>query len=258
MMADKIMNIGLLAKAYKNVLVVVKQTPYEFYSQLKLQGNAPVALRWERLKNRYMKHKGCVDEVCSILDNIGVKYTRIGREELHRGSILGRDLIIAVGGDGTILNTQSFLDDEVPVLGVNSDPTSLTENTELKKVDERRSRGALAGTSSHTLHEDLPRILMGDVQYRTRSRIRCLVRSAYTETRLPPALNDILVTSPSPADVSRFRLAKCKGNSIPSYSPIYAPDETYALNVWSSGIWLSTATGSTAAMNSAGAFPKEP
>ena len=52
-----------------------------------------------------------------------------------------------------------------------------------------------------------------------RSRIQCLIRSAYTETRLPPALNDILVAHPSPAAVSRFRLALCVGNVTPSYLP---------------------------------------
>jgi hypothetical protein len=31
-------------------------------------------------------------------------------------------LIVAVGGDGTILNTSSFLDDTIPLLGINSDP----------------------------------------------------------------------------------------------------------------------------------------
>ena len=35
---------------YKRVLVVVKFTPYEAYTQLKLQGKAPKALRWERLQ----------------------------------------------------------------------------------------------------------------------------------------------------------------------------------------------------------------
>lgn len=32
-----------LVKAYRNILVVVKQTPYESYSQLKAQGKAPVS-----------------------------------------------------------------------------------------------------------------------------------------------------------------------------------------------------------------------
>ena len=168
------LNVGRIGLKYRNILVVVKQTPFEFYSQLKQQGKAPVALRWERLRNRYIKHSQCVQEVIALLERTGVAFEKCGREELHRGQIEGKDLIIAVGGDGTILNTSSFLDSEIPVLGVNSDPTSINEKKDLKKVDERRSRGALAGTSLRTVQEDLPRILTGDVEYRERARIRCL------------------------------------------------------------------------------------
>ena len=35
---------------------------------------------------------------------------------------MDKDLIVAVGGDGTILNTSSSLDDTIPLLGINSDP----------------------------------------------------------------------------------------------------------------------------------------
>eukprot|EP01035_Chromulina_nebulosa_P059486 gene59486-81422_t len=142
--------MSTLSKAFKNILVVVKQTPYEQYLQLRAQGKAPVALRWERLKNRYESHKKCVDDVKNILENLGVSYSLIGREELHRGSMVDKDLVIAVGGDGTILNTASFMDDAIPVLGVNSDPTKLEEKGVTNLKDERRSRGALCGTTANT------------------------------------------------------------------------------------------------------------
>ena len=215
-----------MLKAFNNILIVVKQTPYEQYLQLKAQGKAPVALRWERLKNRYNVHKTCVDDVTSIIDNIGIKYSIIGREELHRGSIQDKDLVIAVGGDGTVLNTASFIDDSIPILGVNSDPSRIEEirgNTE--KKDERRSRGALCALSACTVHATLPQILYGEISPGLRSRIQCLVRSTYTETRLPPSLNDILVTQPIPAAVSRFRVALCKGKATPSYKTIDLEDE---------------------------------
>ena len=51
---------------YKRVLVVVKFTPYEAYTQLKLQGKAPKALRWERLKERHANHQACVEQVVSV------------------------------------------------------------------------------------------------------------------------------------------------------------------------------------------------
>ena len=88
-------------KGFRNILVVVKQTPYEQYLQLKAQGKAPVALRWERLKNRYETHNQCVDNVKKTLQSVGAIYNVIGRDEMHRGSLQGIDLVIAVGGDGT-------------------------------------------------------------------------------------------------------------------------------------------------------------
>jgi NAD+ kinase len=223
-----------MLKAFNNILIVVKQTPYEQYLQLKAQGKAPVALRWERLKNRYNVHKTCVDDVTSIIDNIGIKYSIIGREELHRGSIQDKDLVIAVGGDGTVLNTASFVDDSIPVLGVNSDPSRIEEVRGNEKKDERRSRGALCAISACTVHSTLPQILYGDINPGLRTRIQCLVRSAYTETRLPPSLNDILITQPVPAAVSRFRLGLCKGMAKPSYKTNDIEDEVG----W--GYWIAS------------------
>jgi len=245
---------AVMLKAYKNILVVVKQTPYESYSQLKAQGKAPVALRWERLKNRYETHRECVDNVTKIIDDIGINYLCVGREELYRGLLQDKDLVIAVGGDGTVLNTASFIDDSIPVLGVNSDPSKPGEEKGVlnHKKDERRSRGALCATSATNIAEVLPKILYGDIAPGLRSRIQCLVRSTYTETRMPPALNDILITHPSPAAVSRFRLHLCRGNVKPSFQNTHDEEEMFSFNCWSSGIWISTPTGSTAAMFAAG------
>jgi len=84
---------------------------------------------------------------------------------------------------------------------------------------------------------------------------------------LVPALNDLLLANPSPAAVSRFRMGWLH------LVPEGAPSETYgtvtrfggkaydvsnSLNVWSSGMWVSTATGSTAAMAAAGGHIMDP
>lgn len=265
-----------LTKAFRNILVVVKQTPYETYLQLKAQGKAPVALRWERLKNRYMVHRQCVDDVTAVLGQIGIKYSVIGREELHRGIIQDKDLLIAVGGDGTVLNTSSFVDDSIPILGINSDPTRPEEEGVTKLKDERRSKGALCAASATNLKDYLPQALYGQIPTTYRSRIQTLVRSTttgvyflfifycyklllhnyfaciYVETRLPPALNDILISHPIPAAVSRFRLSLCTGKVAPSFKPLPEYSEKISINVWSSGLWVCTSTGSTAAMHAAG------
>lgn len=37
------------------------------------------------------------------------------------------DLVITIGGDGTLLHAAHFIDDSIPLLGVNSDPTQPEE-----------------------------------------------------------------------------------------------------------------------------------
>ena len=55
-------------------------------------------------------------------------------------------------------------------------------------------------------------------------------------------------SKPSPAAVSRFRLDRLRNDFCPSPDD---PDE-FSFNVWSSGLWVSTPTGATGVMASAG------
>ena len=238
----------ILCRFYSNILVVVKQTPYEQYLQSKAQGKAPVALRWDRLKNRYEVHRQCVESVLEVLRKSGKSFSVIGREEMHRGLVLDKDLVIAVGGDGTILNSASFLDESTPILGINSDPTRPEERGVTNLKDGRRSRGALCAATANEIDISLPRIIAGERKVCFRTRVQCVVRSTYTETRLPPALNDILMSHPCPAAVSRFRLALSIGKVLPSFELNRNFQEVFSFNAWSSGLWICTATGSTAAM----------
>jgi YegS/Rv2252/BmrU family lipid kinase len=53
-----------------------------------------------------------------LLQRVGVNYSVIGREELHRGIIQEKDLIIAVGGDGTVNEVASVLTETTIPLGI--------------------------------------------------------------------------------------------------------------------------------------------
>ena len=192
---------------------------------MKAQGKAPAALRWERLKNRYDTHKKCFDHVIEILKTNTAEYVVIGREELHRGSLLNKDLVISVGGDGTLLGSASFLDDSIPILGINSDPSNPDEIGTTKLLDERRSKGAICGANARNIDVVLPRILAGEVAPSLRTRTQCLVRSTHSETRLPPSLNDLLLAHPVPATVSRFRLSRCRGKVMTSYKTVVSIEE---------------------------------
>lgn len=108
--------------------------------QLKLRGQAPKALRWKRLESRFQAHKQCVNDLLGILRQHQVNFSCVNRVELDRQHLADVDLIIAVGGDGTVLSSAHFLDHgTIPLLGVNSDPMiSVEDRSVKKKSDERR------------------------------------------------------------------------------------------------------------------------
>ena len=81
---------------------------------------APKALRWKRLESRYKAHKQCVTDLMAILKHHNVEFTCINRTELDRQHLFNVDLVVAVGGDGTVLSAAHFLDHgTIPLLGVN-------------------------------------------------------------------------------------------------------------------------------------------
>jgi NAD+ kinase len=201
-----------------------------------------------------------------------VNFSCVNRVELDRQHLVNVDLVIAVGGDGTVLSAAHFLDHgTIPLLGINSDPNISNEDRVVKQktTDERRSHGALCFCTSQDMDPYLVEVLYGNGHVENRSRIRCIVKSTFSETRLVPALNDLLFANPSPAAVSRFRMGWLQPQ--PEQSLLQQPTEssvmitdttpygtvtrfggsTYdvlnSINVWSSGMWVSTATGSTAA-----------
>ena len=134
-------NLGSNSLRYKNLLVVIKQTAFEEYSQLKLRGQAPKALRWKRLEQRYKAHKQCVNDLLSVLQKNNVSFNCVNRVDLDRQHLADVDLLVAVGGDGTVLSAAHFLDHgTIPLLGVNSDPNVSIEDRKVtsKQRDERK------------------------------------------------------------------------------------------------------------------------
>jgi NAD+ kinase len=234
-----------------------------------MRGEAPKALRWKRLEQRYKVHKQCVSDLLACLRHHAVNFSCVNRVELDRQHLADIDLMVAVGGDGTVLSAAHFLDHgSIPLLGINSDPNVNKEDVTVKKKksDERRSHGALCMCTALNMEEELAKVLYGGGYLESRSRIRCKVKGTFSETRIVPALNDLLIANPSPAAVSRFRMGWLQPVDAGIPSETYGTitrfdgneyDVTNSLNVWSSGMWVCTPTGSTAAMAAAGGSPMD-
>lgn len=80
------------------------------------------------LQDRHEVHEQTVRVCNDILSRrqAHVQFEMRLRDELQ-SPIRDVDLVITVGGDGTLLQASHYVDNSIPVLGVNSDPTQADE-----------------------------------------------------------------------------------------------------------------------------------
>ncbi|CAN1302792.1 NADH kinase [Linum perenne] len=112
--------------ARTRLLLLLK--PFDMYpvAQLKSHSLVTNSKILQFLDNRRKVHKEAVHFCESILQKKAVDWEPIVRANLCR-PIQNFDFVITVGGDGTLLQASHFMDDSIPVLGVNSDPTQVEE-----------------------------------------------------------------------------------------------------------------------------------
>ncbi|MEO1269415.1 MAG: NAD(+)/NADH kinase [Myxococcota bacterium] len=170
-----------------------------------------------RLRPSHERHQLSLDQVRAELEQRSWPHDVVYRGELE--SVSGYDLIVTVGGDGTVLDVSHRLTDATPLLGVNSDPVS--------------SVGYFCATTGADFAETLTGVISGSVKAFELSRFRIAINDVLID---PPVLNDILIADGNPAATSRYIL------EVASHREEHR----------SSGIWVSTPAGSTAAIRSAG------
>jgi NAD+ kinase len=129
------------------------------------------------------------------------------------------DLVVTVGGDGTLLNVSHHVGPDIPLLGVNSDPA--------------RSVGLLMAASANNVAATLDAIRSRRLRPYHVARLALDLNGE----RLPTlALNDALIAHSNPAATSRYLLTSGRQREKQK----------------SSGIWIASAIGSSAALFSAG------
>ena len=165
------------------------------------------------------EHSLTIDLVKHTLQQYDIKLTVV--ERLEREHILDADMIVCVGGDGTFLRASRYIDEynTIPVVGVNSSPSS--------------SFGFFSAADHTTFQPLLQRILSGDAPMRPLWRMRVLVNDQPVGNLV---LNEALFSSPLPSGTTRYVIR----NSGVEQSQV------------SSGVWISTASGSTGAIHAAG------
>ncbi len=170
----------------------------------------------ERFKAAHQAHVRTLDKVRRHLRRRGIRFKAVYRARLVDYSPY--DGVISVGGDGTFLEAAHRIRNQW-ILGVNSDP--------------ERSAGSFCGADGSSVERVLDRILEGGAKIQRLHRVRLEINGKRLGV---PVLNDILITHRKPAAMSRYRIHLGKVREEQR----------------SSGLWISTAAGSTGAIRSAG------
>lgn len=209
------------------VAIVVKRTTYRKFV---VEEHDPVIARLMRrrdptvmrIKQSHDAHEATVREVDEALDELGADVVFKGGA---RGRIPQRvDLVITVGGDGTLLAASHQIGDGIPLLGINSAPES--------------SVGFFCGAKQGNVRAMLEAALAGTLVKTELARMRVDLNGKTLHARV---LNEALFCHASPAATSRYILQVTRANG-----KVLEEDQR------SSGMWIGPAAGSTAAQRSAG------
>ncbi len=127
----------------------------------------------------------------------------------------GAEFIISIGGDGTVLRGIQKMDDPLPVLGINMGTI-----------------GFLVDVNPEEALEVIDKVLSGfEVEERSRLSIRV------NDEKLPPATNEVVIITASPAKMLSYRIFV---------------DKSRLEELRADGVVFATSTGSTAYAMSAG------
>ncbi len=159
-----------------------------------------------------------------------------------------KNLVIALGGDGTLLHASHYVGGNVRLLGINSSPQSSVGHTCFLKPDQIEAHlKSIIEDENRFIHIQRLQICFQKSTHLPHHNSPCDPQYSAFEA-LPLCLNDALICHEHPAATSRI------------HAKLYNRDkqvETECYKIFSSGVWISTAMGQTAAISSYG-FPKEP
>ena len=153
-----------------------------------------------------------INEVTKILNEYDVKSAFLERNKLNKECVEGYDLILGVGGDGTLLRISHFVNDTV-VLGLNFDP--------------KTSEGVLCSATRCDLKKKLARIIDGKFGIKKLTRAKVFFINTGQNYDV---LNEIYVGSAKSYHISRYIL---------KFGKVEEEQK-------SSGVIISTGAGSTA------------
>jgi len=160
-------------------------------------------------KNFESVHDESLEQLKSILEEMKTTHQlRVelrARERVRRADFIGRDLVIVLGGDGTLTSISHNIDETTPVMGVNSHPVSL---------DANGSVGFYMDSTLKTFAEDFSAALSGEAIENNLPRLRAIIDSTsgnrYTTD---PAMNELLIANTHQYAPSKYHLRRGERNT---------------------------------------------
>ena len=180
-------------------------------------------------------HSGVVDSLSRLFAFLSEKDVEIVLDDVTAGLIENPDvnectreelssrcdLVIVVGGDGSMLNVAKFIaSDQVPVIGIN-----------------RGKLGFLTDVLPNEIETNIANVLNGNYSVEKRFLLDVVARRGETEHNLGAALNDVVLHPGKAAQMIEFELFV---------------DDKFVYSQESDGLIVATPTGSTAYALSAG------
>eukprot|EP00850_Spirogloea_muscicola_P020677 SM000223S07305 [mRNA] locus=s223:59029:71140:- [translate_table: standard] len=148
------------------LLMVVKRSAYAMYVEHHNDSRLRALLAAEHqsvhnMLDKHRQHEATIVACQRLFTRMGLQWTAVQRDQLHGPIDDSVDLVVTIGGDGTLLEASHHICHWLPVLGVNSDPTSPTEVEEMmNKFDARRSTGHLCAASKANMEQVRPQRLL--------------------------------------------------------------------------------------------------
>ena len=122
------------------------------------------------------------------------------REQVRRADFIGRDLVIVLGGDGTLTSISHNVDSNTPVMGVNSHPRS---------DDPNGSFGFYMDSDIETFAADLQKALDGEAIVNRLPRLQATIETTSgNKIRSDPAMNDLLIANTHQYAPSKYHLRR--------------------------------------------------
>ena len=122
------------------------------------------------------------------------------REQVRRADFIGRDLVIVLGGDGTLTSISHNIDSNTPVMGVNSHPRS---------GDPNGSVGFYMDSDIDTFSQDLEAALSGKAIVNRLPRLQATIETTSgNKIKTDPAMNDLLIANTHQYAPSKYHLRR--------------------------------------------------